>query len=86
MPLLVYWYGDLCTFSFVPIKNFRAYEQATKLGLQILPDAVQRKLEQGNAALAKHESILVNGLEEMKEDLVKAPCKRKRGTVEFVAN
>jgi hypothetical protein len=75
----VYWYGafddPLNAFSFVTTKKLIKYETGVRTGHNEIPKAVQKKIDQGTK-LPTTELMLVNGLEEMKKDLLKDPSDR----------
>lgn len=76
---LVYVYGsddpDDC-YNFVAHEDFVALEDGRSRGYDALPKSVSSKSESDRT---ETEAKLVRGLEEMKADLEKQPCDRKRG-------
>jgi hypothetical protein len=78
MTNLVYWYGqaDLSdAFSFVPPKNFVAYDKGVEKGYDKLPNKIQKKLD-SEKNLTKAERALVAGHDELNADLLKQPEER----------
>jgi hypothetical protein len=76
MTNLVYWYGaseDITNaYSFLPTSKLISLENAKKKGIDQVPKAIQKKIDQGKK-LSKGDSQLTKGLEEMHLDLKKAP-------------
>jgi len=85
LPYLVYHYGqndpDDC-YSFVEQDEFISYEEGKEKGYDVMPEALAAKVKEGSA-LTEEEEILVRGLKEMAEDVLKEPAERKRGTTDF---
>ena len=79
MKNLVYWYGSsddpANAYSLLATKDLISYENGIKAGLNVIPAAVQKKIEQGRK-LSILDGMVVNGLEEMELDLKKDPCDR----------
>eukprot|EP00934_Nitzschia_sp_Nitz4_P005327 Nitzschia sp. Nitz4//scaffold48_size128905//97811//100528//NITZ4_003615-RA/size128905-augustus-gene-0.12-mRNA-1//1//CDS//3329553027//5317//frame0 len=76
---LVYWYGasdDLQNaYSYVTSKNLISYEVGVKRGLDQVPPPIQKKFDAGKP-LPQTQLQLIDGLEEMRLDIPKAPKER----------
>ncbi len=79
---LIYWYGtkeknSQEAFSFVNSSKIIAYEDGVKKKYDQLADKVQRKIDCGRK-LAARETLYIDGLKQMKDDLRFSPIERPR--------
>lgn len=81
MTFLVFWYGSAdisSSYSFLAAANVKTYDDAVKMSLDKVPTKIQKKIDAGKS-LTNREKDLLRGLEEMREDLEKAPEERIKG-------